>query len=49
MRRLCEDIALQVEGFSHVRMDEVAVTFAQARVASDVDALSFSVLVDQPR
>ena len=31
MRRLCEDIALRVEEFSHVRMDEVAVTFAQAR------------------
>ncbi|MFN0055255.1 MAG: hypothetical protein ACKV0T_24175 [Planctomycetales bacterium] len=31
MRRLCHDVTLRLEAFSHVRMDEVAVTFAQAR------------------
>ena len=31
MRRLCEDIAGRVAEFEHVRMDQVAVTFAQAR------------------
>lgn len=31
MRRLCEDVVCRVPEFSHVRMDEVAVTFAQAR------------------
>ena len=28
MRRLCEDIAERVDEFSHLRMEEVAVTFA---------------------
>jgi hypothetical protein len=31
MRRLCEDITCRVNEFQHVRMDQVAVTFAQAR------------------
>jgi len=31
MRILCEDIAWRLEEFSHIRLDEVAVTFAQAR------------------
>ena len=31
MRTLCEDIAGRMEEFSHLRMDEMAVTFAQAR------------------
>lgn len=31
MRNLCVDIALRVPEFQHVRMDQVAVTFAQAR------------------
>lgn len=31
MDRLCRDIAARVEDFHHVRMDEMAVTFAQAR------------------
>ena len=31
MRRLCHDICTRVEEFHHVRIDEVAVTFAQAR------------------
>ena len=31
MRTLCEDIAQRVEEFEHVRMEQVAVTFAQAR------------------
>jgi hypothetical protein len=31
MRRLCEDITRRVGEFEHVRMDQVAVTFAQAR------------------
>lgn len=31
MRRLCEDIAGRMDEFAHVRMDEIAVTFAQAR------------------
>ena len=31
MRRLCEDVALRLDEFSHVRMSQVAVTFAQAR------------------
>ena len=31
MRRLCEDICSRFEPFSHIDMDEVAVTFAQAR------------------
>jgi hypothetical protein len=31
MRRLCEDITARLPEFGHVRMDQVAVTFAQAR------------------
>ena len=31
MRHLCEDIAGRLPEFEHVRMDQVAVTFAQAR------------------
>jgi predicted metallopeptidase len=31
MRCLCEDITQRLEEFEHVRMDQVAVTFAQAR------------------
>jgi hypothetical protein len=31
MRRLCADIAQRVAEFEHVRMEQVAVTFAQAR------------------
>jgi hypothetical protein len=31
MRALCEDIAGRLPEFEHVRMDQVAVTFAQAR------------------
>lgn len=31
MKRLCEDIAGRVDVFSHIRMEHVAVTFAQAR------------------
>jgi hypothetical protein len=31
MRRLCEDITRRVGDFQHIRMDQVAVTFAQAR------------------
>ena len=31
MRRLCEDVCTRLEPFRHIRMDEVAVTFAQAR------------------
>jgi len=31
MERLCRDLVGRLEEFSHVRMDEVAVTFAQAR------------------
>ena len=31
MSRLCADIAERVEEFTHVRMDQVAVAFAQAR------------------
>jgi hypothetical protein len=31
MRRLCEDITRRVGEFQHVRMNQVAVTFAQAR------------------
>jgi hypothetical protein len=31
MRRLCVDISQRLEDFAHVRMDQVAVTFAQAR------------------
>lgn len=31
MRRLCEDISQRVPEFEHVRMEQVAVTFAQAR------------------
>jgi hypothetical protein len=31
MRRLCEDIASRVPEFGHVRMDQVAVSFAQTR------------------
>lgn len=31
MRRVCEDITRRVPEFSHIRMDEVAVAFAQAR------------------
>jgi hypothetical protein len=31
MRRLCEDVTLRLEDFSHVRLEEVAVTFAQTR------------------
>jgi predicted metallopeptidase len=31
IRRLCDDISARLPQFSHVRMDQVAVTFAQAR------------------
>ena len=31
MRRLCEDVTARVDVFSHIRMSQVAVTFAQAR------------------
>ncbi len=31
MRQLCEDVSNRLEEFHHLRMDEVAVTFAQAR------------------
>lgn len=31
MHRLCRDVAERLEEFRHIRMDEVAVTFAQAR------------------
>lgn len=31
MRRLCEDISFRMPDFDHVRMEQVAVTFAQAR------------------
>jgi hypothetical protein len=31
MRRLCEDVTQRVRVFRHIRMDQVAVTFAQAR------------------
>lgn len=31
IRRLCEDISLRLPEFKHVRMDEIAVAFAQAR------------------
>ena len=31
MRGLCEDVTARLEAFSHIRLDEVAVTFAQAR------------------
>jgi len=31
MRQLCEDITRRVDDFQHVRMEQVAVTFAQAR------------------
>ena len=31
MRRLCEDITQRLAEFEHVRMEQVAVTFAQAR------------------
>jgi hypothetical protein len=31
MRRLCEDVTERLAEFEHVRMDQVAVTFAQAR------------------
>ena len=31
MRRLCEDVCARLEPFRHIRMNEVAVTFAQAR------------------
>ena len=31
MRRLCEDVTRRVPDFEHIRMDQVAVTFAQAR------------------
>lgn len=31
MRRLCEDITFRMPEFDHVRMEQVAVTFAQAR------------------
>jgi predicted metallopeptidase len=31
MARLCADVALRLEEFSHIRMEQVAVTFAQAR------------------
>ena len=31
MRRLCADIAQRLPEFDHVRMDQIAVTFAQAR------------------
>jgi hypothetical protein len=31
MARLCQDVALRVDEFRHVRMEQVLVTFAQAR------------------
>ncbi|MGE3313971.1 MAG: putative metallopeptidase [Planctomycetaceae bacterium] len=31
MRRLCEDVTRRMDEFEHIRLDEVAVTFAQAR------------------
>ena len=31
MRRLCEDIALRIQDYRHLRMDEMAVAFAQTR------------------
>lgn len=31
MHRLCEDVTLRVDEFRHIRMGQVAVTFAQAR------------------
>jgi predicted metallopeptidase len=31
MRRLCEDITRRLAEFEHIRMEQVAVTFAQAR------------------
>src|ERR1700687_2300102 len=31
MRALCEDVGARVPEFAHIRMDSVAVTFAQAR------------------
>ena len=31
MRRLCEDIAVRLPEMGHIRMNQVAVTFAQAR------------------
>ncbi|MCH7989288.1 MAG: hypothetical protein IID46_09085 [Planctomycetes bacterium] len=31
MRRLCEDVAVRLPEMSHIRMNQVAVTFAQAR------------------
>lgn len=31
MRRLCEDVAARLPDFRHVRMEQIAVTFAQAR------------------
>lgn len=31
MRRLCEDIVFRVPEFEHVRMEQIAVTFAQTR------------------
>lgn len=31
MRRLCEDVTQQVEEFRHIRMEQVAVAFAQTR------------------
>jgi predicted metallopeptidase len=31
MRRLCADVTVRVPAFHHVRLDEVAITFAQAR------------------
>jgi len=31
MRRLCEDVTERLDVFRHIRMDQVAVTFAQAR------------------
>ena len=33
MRILCEDVTLRVAEFSHIRLDEVAITFAQTRRA----------------
>jgi hypothetical protein len=31
MRRLCDDVAVRLPVFAHVRVDQIAVTFAQAR------------------
>lgn len=31
MRRLCDDITRRMDAFRHIHLDQVAVTFAQAR------------------